>query len=127
MVKPAKAARKHAQDRQMSPACDHYMVMKAASRTATEKVVRLIQDLRRFSAPLLADWSKCYVDISGMATPPQMAVHRKAISGDAVPSVQDLRQALINQFETQLGATQAWDVLSPDEQKALEPPPWIKK
>ena len=111
----------------MSPASDHYLIKKAASETATRTVVRLIQDLRRFAAPLLADWSECYIDISGMPTPTRMTVRRKAVSGHAVPNVQDLRRALINQFEAQLEATQAWNVLSPGERKRLAPPARVNK
>ncbi len=125
MSKPVKTARKHTQETPSSPARDHYEAMRIATKAATEKIVRLIEDLGRFAMPLLADWSKCYIEVSGLHTPTQMAEHRKAVHGDMVPTVHDLREALIHQFETQLGATQAWNVLSPEERKGLQPPPGV--
>lgn len=119
----AKTARKHADETPGSPAREHYEAMRSANKAATEKLVRLIEDLGRFAMPLLADWSKCYIEASGQRTPPQMAEHRKAVPGDLVPSVHELREALIHQFETKLGATQAWNVLSAEERKGLQPPP----
>lgn len=126
MAKPAKLLRPAARATPRSPACEHYIVMHEASRAATQKAAGMIRDLRRFALPLLADWTKCYVELPGQPTPRSLAAARRAVSGDGVPTVQDLRLALIEQFETELGTIQAWNVLSPEDRKGLTPPGRVK-
>lgn len=122
MIKPAKTGQTQIESAPNSPARGHYQVMRDANTRATERVVRLVEDLKRFTQPLLTNWSNCYIEIAGMATPSRMTEYRKAVPGDAVPSVQELRNALVDQFEAQLCATQAWNVLSPGERLGLQPP-----
>jgi hypothetical protein len=120
-------ARTGTQGATASPACDHYLSKKAACVAATTDLITLIESLRRFAAPLLADWSKCHIELAGAATPGDMVKSRKAVVGDNVPTVQQLQHALVHHYQAQLEATQAWNVLSRAEQKKVGRPPWLKR
>lgn len=111
----------------MSREFDDYIANKAAYDRATNTIVRLVEDLRQFAEPILDDWATCYVEVSGQPTPMDMINGRQKVDGSKLPSVADLRNALLTQFNAQKEASQAWEALSPQEKAELKTPPWLQK
>ncbi len=56
----------------MSQAHDNYISKKAEYDAATQNVTDLISRLRKFAAPLIANWQTCYIEIFGQGTPMDM-------------------------------------------------------
>src|SRR5215204_2651398 len=108
----------------MSQAYDDYIQRKEAYDGATDAIQRLVNELRSFAAPLLTDWSKCYIQLPGQNVPMGMA-KRKAIDRTKMPQVQDLHRALVAQFNAQEEAHKAWMSLPSPERDNLKPPPWL--
>jgi hypothetical protein len=109
----------------MSQEFDEYMAAKARRDAATATVNRLIENLRKFAEPLIQNWQNCYVEMFGQPTPMGLS-NRRAVDANDLPPVVDIRSAIIDQFNAERAATEAWAKLSQQEQKELQPPSWLR-
>jgi hypothetical protein len=110
----------------MSQAHDDYVSKKAEYDAATNNVTDLISRLRSFVAPLIENWQTCHIEVFGKGTPTDMVgERRRKVDGNNVPSVDELRKALIAQFGAMKDGHRAWTSIPDQERQELKSPPWL--
>ena len=110
----------------MPQAYGRYFEMKAAYEQATAQVERLIAQLGKFTTPLLFNWSRYYVD-ANVPTPPGMMQERIRVSGQGIPSPDEIARAMVEQFDALQSAREAWDRIPERERGELQRPSWLPK
>src|SRR4029450_12622199 len=111
----------------MSDPYKNYFEKKDAYEAATLAAETCIGQLKKFTDPLLENWRSCYIELSGSSAPTGMAKGRDMLDGSEIPSPEELRNSLVNQYEAQVTANEAWLALSERERAELKAPPCIGK
>ena len=103
----------------MSQRVDSYIAAMVARADAEKEVEELVTRFREYAAPLIGDWRQCREAVMERSV---LARLSEKLFGPNIPTPQEIRSAMIDFFEADAEAHQAWSRLSDDEQKHVVAP-----
>lgn len=103
----------------MSQRVDAYIAAMVARADAEKVVEELVTRFREYAAPLIGDWRQCREAVMERSI---LARLSEKLFGPNIPAPQEIRSAMVDFFEADAEALQAWGRLSDDEQKHVVPP-----
>jgi hypothetical protein len=103
----------------VSQRVDAYIAAMVTRADAEKEVEALVTRFREYAAPLIGDWRQCREAVMEKSI---LARLSEKLFGPNIPTPQEIRSAMVDFFEADAEAHQAWSHLSDDEQRHVVPP-----